>query len=123
MTIIPEREWPTRTVGPSGRASTRSAEATVSGSVVGGFRTAVTLRPAACKLAITSDRHEPSANSPCTRTTLRAFGGAAAITPPRGEMNEAAAPATKAADKARRSMMLDLELSLSLKDMTRIGMI
>src|SRR5512133_253355 len=37
--------------------------------------------------------------SPCTSTTLRAFVAFAAM--PRGEINEAAAPATMAAEKAR----------------------
>src|SRR6202790_2045979 len=78
VTIIPEKECPTRTVGPSCRASTRSAEATASGSVVSGFCTAVALSPAACNRAITSDQLDPSANSPCTRTTFRAFGAGCA---------------------------------------------
>lgn len=52
----------------------RCAEATASGSVVKGFCTAVALRPAACNRAITSDQHDPSANSPCTRTTFLAMG-------------------------------------------------
>src|ERR1700730_6033161 len=75
---IPEKECPTRTVGPSCRASTRSAEATGSGNVVRGFCTAVALSPAACNRAITSDQDDPSANSPCTRTTFRAFGASSA---------------------------------------------
>src|SRR6185312_6429127 len=74
VTIIPENECPTRTVGPSCRASTCSAEATASGSVVRGFCTDVTLRPAACNLGITSDQHDPSAKRPCTKTTLFALG-------------------------------------------------
>src|ERR1700732_1556434 len=60
VTIMPEKEWPTRTVGPSCRASTRSAEATASRSVVKGFCTEVTFSPAACKRGITSDQLEPS---------------------------------------------------------------
>src|SRR5260370_880912 len=78
VTIMPEKECPTRTVGPSCRANTRWAEATASGSVVRGFCTAVALSPAACNRAITSDQDDPSANSPCTRTTLRAFGAGCA---------------------------------------------
>src|SRR5260370_2673375 len=73
-TNMPAKESPRRTVGPSCRASTRSAEATAAGSVVSGFCTAVALSPAACNRAITSDQLDPSANSPCTRTTFRAFG-------------------------------------------------
>src|SRR6202007_79553 len=81
--------------------STRSADATASGSVVSGFWTAVTLRPAACNRAITSDQQEPSANSPCTRTTLRAFAGPAFAAVPRVEISEAAAPASRAVEKVR----------------------
>ena len=55
-------------------AECRGAEATASGSVVKGFCAAVALRPAACNRAITSDQHDPSANSPCTRTTFLAMG-------------------------------------------------
>jgi hypothetical protein len=98
---MPEKECPTSTVGPSWRASTRSAEATASGSVVSGFCTAVALSPAACNRAITSDQHEPSANSPCTSTTLRAFGGVVFAAMPRVEISEAAAPASSAVEKVR----------------------
>src|SRR5258705_11025193 len=98
---MPEKEWPTRTVGPSCRASTRSAEATASGSVVKGFCTDGTFSPDACKCGITSDQLEPSANSPCTSTTLRAFGGAAFAAMPRVEISEAAAPASRAVEKVR----------------------
>src|SRR5207253_9458273 len=101
VTIMPEKECPTRTVGPSCRASTRWAEATASGSVVRGFCTEVALSPAACNRAITSDQDDPSANSPCTRTTLRAFVGAGFAAMPRGETSEAAAPAIMAAEKLR----------------------
>src|SRR6266404_5478634 len=98
---MPEKEWPTRTVGPSCRASTRSADATASGSVVSGFCTEVTLRPAFCNRAITSDQQEPSANSPCTKTTLRAFAGVAFAAMPRVEISEAAAPVSRAVEKFR----------------------
>src|ERR1700735_2804794 len=101
VTIIPEKEWPTSTVGPSCRASTRWAEATASGSVVRGFCTAVALSPAACNRAITSVQHEPSANSPCTSTTLLAFTGVEFAATPRVEISEAAAPATRAVEKVR----------------------
>src|SRR5947209_14459862 len=101
VTIIPEKECPTRTVGPSCRASTRSAEATASGSVVRGFCTAVTLRPVACKRAITSDQDDPSANNPCTRTTYSAYGAsdAAAFAP---RMRVLAAPAATMLTNLRR---------------------
>src|SRR5258708_8782383 len=103
---MPEKEWPTRTVGPSCRASTRSADATASGSVVKGFCTDVTFSPAACKRGITSDQEEPSAKSPCTRTTLRFFGGVAFAAMPRVEINEAAVPASRAVEKLRLFIIL-----------------
>src|SRR5580704_6977715 len=87
---MPEKECPTRTVGPSG-------------SVVRGFCTAVALSPAACNRAITSDQDDPSANSPCTRTTLRAFGaGCAAAALPWKRVP--AAPAPTMLTKVRRSI-------------------
>src|SRR4051812_24588157 len=100
VTIIPEKERPTRTVGPSCRASTRSAEATASGSVVRGFCTAVTLSSAACNLAITSDQHDASAKSPCTRTTFRAIGADRAASAPR--IRVLAAPAAAMLTNVRR---------------------
>src|SRR4051794_1543418 len=115
---MPEKEWPTRTVGPSWRASTRSAEATASGSVVNGFCTEVALRPAACNRAITSVQHDPSANSPCTSTTLRAFVGVAFAAMPRVETSEAAAPASRAVEKVRRLIMMStpsFEVSLEVR--------
>src|SRR5207253_3175336 len=63
--------------------------------------TEVTLRPAVCNRSITSDQLDPSANSPCTSTTLRAFGGAAFAAMPPVEISEAAAPATRAVEKVR----------------------
>src|ERR1700739_4613732 len=101
VTIIPEKECPTRTVGPSCRASTRSAEATASGRVVSGFCTDVALSPAACNRAITSDQDDPSANSPCTRTTFLAVGAgwAAAAVP---WTRVLAAPAATMLTNARR---------------------
>src|SRR5271155_236815 len=112
VTIIPEKECPTRTVGPSCRASTRSAEATASGSVVSGFCTDVALSPAACNRAITSDQDDPSAKSPCTKTTLRALVGVAIAPKPRVDVNEAAGPATRAAEKVR--LLITMRISLSL---------
>src|SRR6266481_992804 len=103
---MPEKEWPTRTVGPSCLASTRSADATASGSVVSGFCTEVTLSPAVCNRAITSDQQEPSANSPCTSTTLRGFGGVAFAAMPRVEIREAAAPASRAVEKVRLFLIM-----------------
>src|SRR5581483_3762503 len=70
-----------------------------SGNVVSGFCIDVTLSPAACNRGMTSDQDDPSANSPCTSTTLLAFAGVAAT--PRVEISEAAAPATRAVEKAR----------------------
>src|SRR5580658_262210 len=98
---MPEKECPTRTVGPSCRASTRWAEATASGKVVRGFCTDVQLNPAGCNRAITSDQQEPSANSACTSTTLRAFSGVAFAAKPRVEISEAAVPVSRAVEKVR----------------------
>jgi hypothetical protein len=61
----------------------------------------VALSPAACNRAITSDQHDPSANSPCTRTTLRALGGAEFAAIARGEISAAAAPAITVVEKIR----------------------
>ena len=61
----------------------------------------MTFSRAACKRGITSDQEEPSANSPCTSTTLRAFSAVAFAVTPRVDINEAAAPTTKAAEKLR----------------------
>src|SRR5258705_6330508 len=47
-------------------------------SVVRGFCTAVTWIPFCWSLAMTSDQHDPSAKSPCTRTTFPALGGGCA---------------------------------------------
>src|SRR5882757_2221311 len=110
VTIIPEKEWPTSTVGPFCRVSTRWTEATASGSVVSGFCTAVALSPAACNRVITSDQHEPSANSPWTSTTLRAFTDVEFAAVPRVEINDAAAPASRAVEKLRLFIIMILFL-------------
>jgi hypothetical protein len=101
VTSMPEKEWPTSTVGPSCRASTRSTAATASGRVVSGFCTAVALSPAACSRPITSVQQEPSANRPCASTTLRALGGAMVAAIPFVDASETAAPAAKAVEKER----------------------
>src|SRR5439155_14454493 len=59
-----------------------------------------------CNRAITSVQHDPSANSPCTSTTLRAFAGVAFAAMPRVETSEAAAPASRAVEKVRRLIMM-----------------
>ncbi len=100
---MPAKEWPASTVGPSWRANTRFVSAAASSSVVSGFWTETTLSPAACNRGITSDHEDPSANSPCTSTTLRArmAGWAQA-----GRASMAALPpSVRAARKARRSIM------------------
>ena len=71
---MPAKECPASTVGPSCRDSTRLVSATASSSVVSGFWTEVAFSPAACRRGMTSDQDEPSAKSPCTRTTFRAAG-------------------------------------------------
>src|SRR5580704_7793997 len=112
---MPEKECPTRTVGPSWRASTRWAEATASGSVVNGFWTAVALSPAACNRAITSDQHDPSANRPCTSTTLRALTGAVLAAVVRlVEISDAPAPATRTAENVRLFIMMIILFRLGL---------
>src|SRR4051812_47194684 len=98
---MPEKECPTNTVGPSWRASTRCAAATASGSVVKGFCTEVTLSPAASNRGITSDQQDPSANSQCRRTTLRAFTGEETCAMPRVGTSQAVAPASKAVENER----------------------
>src|SRR2546430_2270913 len=95
-------------LGSPCRASTRSADATASGSVVSGFCTEVTLSPAFCNRAITSDQQEPSANSPCTSTTLRAVSGVAFAAMPRVEISEAAAPVSRAVEKVRLFIIMIL---------------
>ncbi|MNY37386.1 hypothetical protein D3C86_1719470 [compost metagenome] len=68
--------------------------ATSSATEVSGFCTAVTCRPAACKRVITSAQLEPSAQEPCTSTTLLALTGAvvvAAMAEPVPSMNRLAA--------------------------------
>src|ERR1700736_1047218 len=122
VTIIPEKECPTSTVGPSCRASTRWAEATASGSVVRGFCTDVALSPAACNRAITSDQDDPSANSPCTRTTFLAAGAdcaAAAVSWTRVLAAPAATMLTNARRfigyLGRRSSWLFMEVLLCVK--------
>src|ERR1700738_4434029 len=75
---VPPQEWATSTVGPSCSANARRVAATDSASVVSGFCTAVTCKPAAWRREITSAQLEPSAHAPCTSTTLRASAGLAA---------------------------------------------
>lgn len=75
------------------RRTARCAEATASDNVVSGFCTEVTLRRASWSPAITSVQQDPSANKPCTNTTLRALTGGEVTASPRVEMREAAAPA------------------------------
>jgi hypothetical protein len=57
-------------------------------------------------LAILPIQHEPSANRPCTRTTLRAAIGAGFAARLRVEIDEAAAPPSNAAEKVRLFMMV-----------------
>src|SRR5205085_8505611 len=86
LTIIPEKEWPTSTVGPDCAAIARRAASDASCSEVRGFCTLVQLMPLCWRRAMTLDQQEPSANSPCTKTTLAAEGasldlGARLVTP------------------------------------------
>ena len=78
-TIIPEKEWPTSTVGPGCAAIARRAASDASCSDVRGFCTLVQLTPFGWRRAMTFDQQEPSANSPCTKTTFFVFGGVWAL--------------------------------------------
>src|SRR5258707_3299186 len=70
---MPEKEWPTRTVGPGCAAIARRAASDASCSEVRGFCTLVQLMPFCWRRAMTLDQQEPSANSPCTKTTFFVF--------------------------------------------------
>src|SRR6266403_5245452 len=96
LMTVPPHEWATSTVGPSCIASTRRVSATESSTEVSGFCTAVTCKPAACSRGITSLQLEPSAQAPCTNTTLRACTGAdvCALTGHVVSANESALTAT-----------------------------
>jgi hypothetical protein len=110
--IMPEKEWPTRTVGPSCRASTRSAEATASGRVVNGFCTDVTFNP--CLQA--RNYFGPTGavgEQPCTSTTLRACSAVAFAAMPRVEISEAAAPVSRAVEKMRLFIIMIFSLHRS----------
>src|SRR6476660_6254236 len=71
---MPEKEWPTSTVGPGCAAIARRAASDASRSDVRGFCTLVQLTPFGWRRAMTFDQQEPSANSPCTNTTFLVFG-------------------------------------------------
>src|ERR1700722_2615771 len=53
---------------------------------------------------------EPSAKSPCTSTTLRAFSGVAFTAMPRVKINEAAAPVSRVVEKVRLFIVMILFL-------------
>src|SRR3954452_21163946 len=78
-TIMPEKEWPTSTVGPGCAAIARRAASDASCSEVRGFCTLVQLTPFGWRRAMTLDQQEPSANSPWTKTTFLVFGGVWAL--------------------------------------------
>jgi hypothetical protein len=71
---MPEKEWPTSTVGPGCAAIARRAASDASCNEVRGFCTLVQLTLFCWRRAMTFDQQEPSANSPCTKTTLLVFG-------------------------------------------------
>jgi hypothetical protein len=60
-----------------------------------------------CKRAITSDQDEPSAKSPCTSTTLRAFSAVAFTAAPRAEINETAAAVSSVVEKVRLFIIMN----------------
>ena len=73
------------------------------------------LSPAACNRPITSDQHDPSANRPCTSTTLRALTGAAPAAVVRlAEISDAAAPATRAVENVRLFIIMIILFRLGL---------
>jgi hypothetical protein len=63
---------------------------------------AVQLTPFCCRRAMTFDQQEPSANSPCTKTTFFVFGGVCAIAVRLSKGR--AAPAATAPINVRRFM-------------------
>ena len=96
---VPPQECATSTVGPSCNANARRVAATESCSEVSGFCTAVTFSPAACRYGMTPAQLEPSAQAPCTSTTLRATTGEAvsarASNPLNAAVNAASASTTR----------------------------
>src|SRR5262245_42536406 len=69
-------EWPTSTVSPGCAAIARRAASDASCSEVRGFCTLVQFTPFCWRRVMTFDQQEPSANSPCTKTTFLVFGDA-----------------------------------------------
>src|SRR5580692_11265140 len=67
--IIPPQLWPTSTHGPA-RSSTRRVAATSASRPVKGSCTTCTLYPWCFRISATGFQPDPSANEPCTRTTL-----------------------------------------------------
>src|SRR6185436_4172389 len=76
---MPEKEWPTSTVGPGCAAIARRAASDASCSDVRGFCTLVQLTPFGWRRAMTFDQQEPYANSPCTKTAFFVFGDVWAV--------------------------------------------
>src|SRR5882757_2453051 len=70
---MPENEWPTSTVGPGCAVIARRAASDASCSEVRGFCTLAQLTPICWRRAMILDQQEPSANSPCTKTTFFVF--------------------------------------------------
>jgi len=107
------RNGRTRTVGPSCRASTRSADATAFSSVVQGVCHEVDVKSCRCKRGITSDQEEPSENdSPCTRTSTRSSGVAFAASAAMWRMQRRAAARGK--QNSRKSASRSSSCSASL---------
>jgi hypothetical protein len=103
-TIIPEKEWPTSTAGPGCAAIARRAASEASRSEVRGFCTLVQLTPICCRPAMTLDQQEPSAKSPCTKTTFLVFGAVWALATRLS--NGKAAPAATARINVRRFIVV-----------------
>src|SRR3984893_3685123 len=100
---MPEKEWPTSTVGLGCAAIFRRAASDASCSDVRGFCTLVQLTPFCWRRAMVFDQQEPSANSPCTKTTFFVFGDVWALATRLSKGRAAVAAA--APTKVRRFIM------------------
>src|SRR5215470_20191282 len=74
----PPYECPTRTTGPDCRSIMALVNLTSSANDVSGCCTTETLYPSFLRMLATASHPEPSANAPCTNTTLLMPGGCGA---------------------------------------------
>jgi len=87
----PPQEWPTRTTSPLWASTTRRTAATSSASDDSGFCTDTTFKPFACSSGVTWFQLDPSANAPCTSTTVVGAAGAARAWPGKTALADRAA--------------------------------